>query len=121
MVEAETGEVTTRRLQHENGEARTFYAGLPKPSLIGIEATGYTQWFERLLAELGARVVGGGSGRDSAPRRAPAEDRHPACGKCATSFSIEMVLTPKARDPPNPKFNASIEKKTVRDPSRCSG
>jgi len=47
------GEVVTRRLEHENGEAKAFYAGLPRPSLIGIEATGYTQWFERLLAELG--------------------------------------------------------------------
>ena len=56
MVETETGEVTTRRLQHENGEARRFYAGLVKPSRIGIEATGYTQWFERLLAELGMEL-----------------------------------------------------------------
>jgi transposase len=53
MVETATGELTTRRLEHENGEARTFYTQLAKPSLIGIEATGYTQWFERLLAELG--------------------------------------------------------------------
>jgi transposase len=40
-------------LEHENGEAKTFYASLPRPSRIGMEATGYTQWFERLLAELG--------------------------------------------------------------------
>jgi len=53
MIETDTGELGTRRLEHENGEARAFYAKLPKPSLIGIEATGYTQWFERLLAELG--------------------------------------------------------------------
>src|SRR5207249_11820762 len=53
MLDTETGEVVTRRLQHENGEAKTFYASLPKLSLVGIEATGYTQWFERLLAELG--------------------------------------------------------------------
>ena len=53
VVDTDTGEMVTRRLEHENGEARTFYAGLPKPSLIGIEATGYTQWFERLVAELG--------------------------------------------------------------------
>ena len=52
-LESESGEVVTRRLEHENGEAKAFYAGLPRPSLIGIEATGYTQWFERLLAELG--------------------------------------------------------------------
>ena len=53
MLGAEAGEVVTRRLEHENGEAKAFYASLPKPSLIGIEATGYTQWFERLVAGQG--------------------------------------------------------------------
>lgn len=53
MLDTETGEITTRRLEHENGEARAFYAGLPKPSLVGIEATGYTQWFERMASQLG--------------------------------------------------------------------
>ena len=53
VVDTDTGEMVTRRLEHENGEARTFYAGLPKPSRIGIEATGYTQWFERPVGELG--------------------------------------------------------------------
>ena len=53
MLEAETGEILTRRLEHENGEAQGFYAGLPKPSLIGMEATSYTQWFERMLGDLG--------------------------------------------------------------------
>lgn len=53
MLDAETGEILTRRLEHTDGEARAFYAGLPKPSLIGMEATSYTQWFERMLAEMG--------------------------------------------------------------------
>jgi transposase len=53
MLNTETGELVERRLEHENGEARMFYAQLPKPVRVGIEATGYTQWFEQLLAELG--------------------------------------------------------------------
>ncbi|MGH7969814.1 MAG: IS110 family transposase [Limisphaerales bacterium] len=53
MLDPGTGEVMDRRLEHENGEAKAFYASLPKPSLMGIEATGYTQWFERMAAELG--------------------------------------------------------------------
>jgi len=53
MLEAETGEITTRRLEHEGGEAEGFYRELEKPALVGIEATGYTQWFERLVADLG--------------------------------------------------------------------
>ena len=52
-LEVEDGEIVERRLEHENGEAKAFYAQLPQPSLIGIEATGYTQWFERMLAEQG--------------------------------------------------------------------
>src|SRR6266550_1358230 len=53
MMDAETGELVERRLEHENGEARAFYASLPKPVLVGMEATGYAQWFEQMLAEFG--------------------------------------------------------------------
>src|SRR5579863_5160267 len=53
MCDQETGEVVERRLQHENDEARAFYASLSRPARIGIEATGHAQWFERLLTELG--------------------------------------------------------------------
>ena len=51
MMDTETGELVERRLEHENGEARAFYARLPKPVLVGMEATGYAHWFERMLAE----------------------------------------------------------------------
>ena len=34
------------------GEARAFYAALQGPVRVGIEATGYTHWFEAILAEL---------------------------------------------------------------------
>ena len=37
MLIEETGEVVERRLEHENGEARAFYASLPKPVRVGIE------------------------------------------------------------------------------------
>jgi transposase len=53
MVNTETGEVVERRLEHGNGEAEKFYAGLQKPVRVGMEATGYGQWFERMLARLG--------------------------------------------------------------------
>jgi transposase len=71
MLERETGEITTRRLEHEGGEAKGFYAGLGKPALIGIETTGYTHWFERLVAELGHELWVG----DPAEIRARAELR----------------------------------------------
>jgi transposase len=53
MLDTETGELTERRVEHENGQAQAFYARLPKPVRVGMEATGYAQWFERMLGELG--------------------------------------------------------------------
>jgi transposase len=53
MVETETGEVTEKTLLHEGQEVREFYAALPRPVLIGLEATGSMNWFLRLLDELG--------------------------------------------------------------------
>jgi len=49
MLDTETGE----RLVHEGEEVRKFYAGLPAPALVGIEASGHSQWFEKQLGELG--------------------------------------------------------------------
>ena len=37
MLEEETGELIERRLEHESGEARAFYAGLASPVRVGIE------------------------------------------------------------------------------------
>jgi len=51
MVDCETGEIIERRLEHENGEARAFYAGLPGPARVGMEAMFNAQWFERMLRE----------------------------------------------------------------------
>jgi transposase len=52
MLDPETGEIVERRLEHEMGEARAFYAALPGPSRVGMEATGYSRWFERMLAAI---------------------------------------------------------------------
>ena len=53
MLDTETGELLERRLEHANLEAKAFYSELIGPVRVGIEATGHTRWFERLLAELG--------------------------------------------------------------------
>ena len=56
FVDSETGECGERRLLHKDGEAEGFYRDLKLRGVsarIGIEATGYARWFERLLAELG--------------------------------------------------------------------
>ena len=55
-LDTTTGELLERRLSHEGSAVRQFYAALPQPSRVGIEATGHAQWFERLLAELGHQL-----------------------------------------------------------------
>src|ERR1700758_143226 len=52
----ETGEWGERQLHHSDGEAEKFYRDLRQRGVsvrVGMEATGYSRWFERLLAELG--------------------------------------------------------------------
>jgi len=56
MLDEETGELVERRLEHESGEARAFYAALSAPVRVGIEATGHRRWFERMLGELGHQL-----------------------------------------------------------------
>ena len=52
MLETTTGEVGNLTLMHEGNEVREFYAQLPRPVLVGIEATGSMYWFLDLMAEL---------------------------------------------------------------------
>jgi transposase len=63
MLDTETGELIEKRLEHESGEARSFYEGLPERALVGIESTGYTRWFAEMLAELGHELVVGEAGK----------------------------------------------------------
>src|SRR5882762_7483672 len=64
MAGDETGELLLeRRLDHQSGEARTFYRNLQGPVRVGIEATGPIHWFERLLAELGHELWIGDSAK----------------------------------------------------------
>jgi transposase len=59
FADTETGECGERRLNHSDGEAKKFYGDLRQRGInvrVGMEATGYSRWFERLLAELGIEV-----------------------------------------------------------------
>jgi transposase len=52
----ETGECGEQELNHSDGQAEKFYRDLKQRGIsvrVGMEATGYSRWFERLLAELG--------------------------------------------------------------------
>ena len=54
--DAETGETDEQKLGNGNGEAERWYGQLPAPALIGLEATGNSQWFVELLQKLGHEV-----------------------------------------------------------------
>jgi transposase len=59
FLDETTGECGDRRLNHSDGEAEKFYRDLKQRGVsvrVGMEATGYARWFERLLAELGFEV-----------------------------------------------------------------
>jgi transposase len=56
VFDTETGEIQEHKLSNGNSEAEHFYRRLPSPSLIGLEASGNSQWFEDLLRELGHEV-----------------------------------------------------------------
>ena len=62
-IEKETGEIMTRRLEHESGEVRAFYAQWPRGARVGVEATFPALWFERLLAECGHELWVGDAAR----------------------------------------------------------
>ena len=103
MLETESGEITTRRLEHEGGEAERFYRGLEKRALIGMEATGYTQWFERLVGELGHELWVGDPAeiRAGAVRRQKTDTRdaeHLLDLLVSKRFPRVWVPTPEERD-----------------------
>jgi transposase len=104
MWDKATGEVLERALSHERkGEVRAFYAGLQGPVRVRIEASGQSQWFERLLAELGHEVWIG----DSAKIRASCERKQKTDRRDAellvklldeNRFPRIWVPTPEERD-----------------------
>ena len=56
-LKTETGELVTAELKHENKTAvRSFYEQFAGGVIVGLEASGYTPWFERLLEEMGYEV-----------------------------------------------------------------
>jgi len=52
MLDRDTGEIVEKTLVHEGGAVREFYAAIPPPVVVGIEATGSMGWFLRLMEEL---------------------------------------------------------------------
>ena len=55
-LDTETGETGEQQLVHAEGQAQQFYQGVSAPVLIGMEATGNSQWFVELVEDLGHEV-----------------------------------------------------------------
>jgi transposase len=55
-LDMETGETGEQKLVHAGGEAKQFYEQLAAPVLIGMEATGNSQWFMELVEDLGHQI-----------------------------------------------------------------
>jgi transposase len=55
-LDTETGETGERKLVHAAGDAAQFYRRLVAPVLIGMEATGNSQWFIELVEDLGHEI-----------------------------------------------------------------
>ena len=53
VLDVSSGEVWEKKLSHATGEAERFYRALEPPVLIGMETTGNSLWFERLMEQLG--------------------------------------------------------------------
>jgi transposase len=46
-------------LDHERADIREYYGKLQGTVIVGSEASGYTNWFEELMEQLGHKLVGG--------------------------------------------------------------
>ncbi len=73
LLDTETGRRREQWLSHDLGPApvRQFYAALPRPVRVGLEASGYSQWYEEMPEELGIELWVGDPGRirKAAPRK----------------------------------------------------
>lgn len=58
-LDTEDGSTGQLELQHERDDIREFYSKFPGEVIIGIEACGYTNWFEELMEQLGHKLLVG--------------------------------------------------------------
>ena len=63
VLDMTTGEVLEQELVHDGDAVERFYRALRPPVTIGIETTGYAQWFHALMHRLGHTVLVGEAGK----------------------------------------------------------
>jgi len=114
VLDTSTGEVLEEELAHDGDAVERFYRALPPPVTIGIETTGYTQWFHALMHRLGHTVLVGEAGKiRTMIVRKTKTDRRDArhcsifSSMTASPLSGFPILTPRARLP-------SVQRDSIR-------
>jgi len=96
FVDTETGDYGEQRLKHSDGEAEKFYRDLKLRGVnvrVGLEATGHTRCFERLLSELDCELWTGDGAQISAMRvRKQKTDRRDA------QFLLKLMMEDRFRE-----------------------
>jgi transposase len=78
-VDTADGEIKCKELHHQRDDVRGFFAQFTGDVIIGIEASGYTAWFEELVEELGHTLfVGDAAEIRRLARRRQKNDRRDA-------------------------------------------
>ena len=74
-----TGEQQERMLDHERDDVHAFYAQFVAPAIVGVEGSGYSLWFHRLIEETGhPLLVGDAQAIRQFARRRQKNDRRDA-------------------------------------------
>ncbi len=53
------GEIKGRELHHQKDDVRSFYEQFGSEVIVGVEASGYTSWFEEMVEACGHRLLVG--------------------------------------------------------------
>src|SRR2546428_13595502 len=85
MLDRDTGAVIEKTLKHDGEAVRTFYASIPPPVVVGIEATGSMGWFLRWMGE---RAIEGRVGHPVAIRKAEARRQNHDRGDAARLLQV---------------------------------
>ena len=103
MLDTTTGEVVNLTLMHDGNNLREFYSQLPLPVLVGIEATGSTQWFLHLMDELGIEYrVGHPATIRAAEPRKQKHDRRDA------NLILKLMVEKRSRYTPRAQLHLLI-------------
>ena len=101
MVDTDDGELVERRLEHESGEARAFYAGLKGAVRVGIESPDTRPGSRATLATELGHELWMGDAKDSRGGGTQAEDRRARRGASVGAVVYESVsgdLAPVAQE-----------------------